>query len=78
MPAQHINDAWSSAEFYANKLLMQYRGVDETQVEWVKGIKVRRRVCDGGSIAESVRRVLSLCHCYAWVCQKKDFLQHCS
>jgi hypothetical protein len=40
LPAQHVNDAWGSAEFYANKLLMQYRGTDERQVEWVKGVKV--------------------------------------
>lgn len=39
-PAQHVRDSWAAAEFYANKLLMQYRGVDEAQVAWVKALKV--------------------------------------
>ena len=25
-PAQHVADAWQSAEFYANKVLMEHRG----------------------------------------------------
>eukprot|EP00878_Enallax_costatus_P031269 GHUV01034183.1.p1 GENE.GHUV01034183.1~~GHUV01034183.1.p1 ORF type:complete len:432 (+),score=154.97 GHUV01034183.1:2250-3545(+) len=38
-PAQHISESWNSAEFYANKLLKEFRGVDENQVNWVKGLK---------------------------------------
>ena len=39
-PAQHISESWNSAEFYANKLLKEIRGVDENQVNWVKALKV--------------------------------------
>ncbi|GIL62665.1 hypothetical protein Vafri_16850 [Volvox africanus] len=38
-PRQHVLDCWQSAEFFANKLLMEFRGKDEDQVAWVKGLK---------------------------------------
>ncbi len=40
-PAQHIGECWQAAEFYANKLLMEFRGKDEAQVSWVRSLKVR-------------------------------------
>lgn len=27
-PTQHVADAWQSAEFYANKVLMEHRNTD--------------------------------------------------
>ncbi|GLI62223.1 hypothetical protein VaNZ11_004819 [Volvox africanus] len=38
-PRQHVLDCWQSAEFFANKLLMEFRGKDEDQVAWVRGVK---------------------------------------
>lgn len=40
-PGQHISECWNAAEFFANKLLKEFRGVDENQVNWVKALKVR-------------------------------------
>lgn len=40
-PAQFIAETFQSAEFYMNKILMEYRGKDENQVSWVKALKVR-------------------------------------
>jgi adenylyl cyclase-associated protein len=40
-PRQHVADCWQSAEFFCNKLLMEFRGKDEQQVTWAKGLKVR-------------------------------------
>lgn len=40
VPAQHITESWNSAEFFANKLLREFRGVDEAQVAWVQALKV--------------------------------------
>lgn len=39
-PAQFVLDCWNTAEFFANKLLMEYRNKDETQVLWIRGAKV--------------------------------------
>jgi len=39
-PAQHIAESWNSAEFFANKLLKDFRGVDDRQVAWAKALKV--------------------------------------
>ena len=39
LPAQHIEEAWQSAEFYANKILMEFRGKEPKQVSWVKLLK---------------------------------------
>ncbi len=40
MPVPHVEQSWQSAEFYANKILTQYRNVDNKHVEWVKQLKV--------------------------------------
>lgn len=39
LPAQHIEEAWQSAEFYANKILMEYRSKEPKHVIWVKQLK---------------------------------------
>lgn len=39
-PAQHISECWNSAEFFSNKLLKDFRGVDDRQVAWAKQLKV--------------------------------------
>jgi adenylyl cyclase-associated protein len=41
LPAQHVAESWNSAEFFANKLLREFRGVNEAQVAWVQALKVR-------------------------------------
>ncbi|KAG2497073.1 hypothetical protein HYH03_005069 [Edaphochlamys debaryana] len=38
-PRQLVADAWQSAEFYSNKLMMEFRGKDDSQVEWAKALK---------------------------------------
>lgn len=38
-PAQHISECWNSAEFFSNKLLKDFRGVDDRQVAWAKQLK---------------------------------------
>ncbi len=40
VPGQFVADCWNTAEFFANKLLMEYRNKDETQVLWIRGTKV--------------------------------------
>ncbi len=46
-PPQHVADSWQSADFYANKLLMESRagtappGAAEAAIAWVKAFKVR-------------------------------------
>ena len=39
MPVAHVSEAWQSAEFYSNKILMQYRASAPEHVEWVKAVK---------------------------------------
>lgn len=41
LPPQHVDESWQSAEFYANKLLMEHRNTDAgaTQVAWVRTLK---------------------------------------
>lgn len=41
LPRQHVAESWQASEFYANKVLMEWRGKDDNQVAWVKGVKVR-------------------------------------
>ena len=38
-PAQHIDEAWQSAEFYANKILTEFRNKAPKHVTWVKQLK---------------------------------------
>lgn len=40
MPVKSVEEAWNSAEFFANKILKQYRGSDNNQVDWIKALKV--------------------------------------
>jgi adenylyl cyclase-associated protein len=39
MPMKTVQEAWNSAEFFANKLLMEYRSKDMRHVEWVNALK---------------------------------------
>ncbi len=39
LPAQHIDEAWQSAEFYANKILTEFRNKEPRHVTWVKQLK---------------------------------------
>ena len=39
LPAQHIDEAWQSAEFYANKILTEFRNKEPKHVTWVKQLK---------------------------------------
>ena len=38
-PAQHVEEAWQSAEFFANKVLMEHRGTNDAHVDWIKRLK---------------------------------------
>ncbi|XP_057748757.1 cyclase-associated protein 1-like [Arachis stenosperma] len=39
MPIAHVEDSWQMAEFYSNKVLVEYRNKDPNHVEWVKALK---------------------------------------
>ena len=39
LPTQHIEEAWQSAEFYANKVLMEFRNTEPAHVNWIKNLK---------------------------------------
>ncbi|KAI3769777.1 hypothetical protein L6452_00890 [Arctium lappa] len=39
MPIAHVEECWQSAEFYSNKVLIEYRNKDPDHVEWVKALK---------------------------------------
>ncbi|KAL4424859.1 hypothetical protein ABPG77_011109 [Micractinium sp. CCAP 211/92] len=39
LPAQHVEDAASAADFYANKVLMEWRAKDFNHVSWVQALK---------------------------------------
>ncbi|KAK3272657.1 hypothetical protein CYMTET_19060 [Cymbomonas tetramitiformis] len=39
MPVATVDESWQSAEFYSNKLLREFKGVDDNKVEWVKAVK---------------------------------------
>ncbi|GAX75045.1 hypothetical protein CEUSTIGMA_g2489.t1 [Chlamydomonas eustigma] len=38
-PPQHVLDSWQSAEFYATKVMTEFRSKDVAHVNWVKGLK---------------------------------------
>lgn len=38
-PVAHVEESWQSAEFYNNKVLVEYRNKDANHVEWAKAIK---------------------------------------
>ncbi|MEW5318136.1 MAG: hypothetical protein WDW38_009382 [Sanguina aurantia] len=39
LPRQHIADSWQGAEFFTNKILMEFKGKEEAQVGYVKALK---------------------------------------
>lgn len=39
LPAAHVEESWQTAEFYNNKVLVEYRNKDSNHVEWAKAIK---------------------------------------
>ena len=39
LPGTQVDEAWSSAEFWTNKVLTQYRGKDDRHVAWVTALK---------------------------------------
>ncbi|KAI3786326.1 hypothetical protein L1987_39925 [Smallanthus sonchifolius] len=39
MPIGHVEECWQSAEFYSNKVLIEYKNKDSNHVEWAKALK---------------------------------------
>ncbi|KAL7002703.1 F-actin-capping protein subunit alpha [Sarracenia purpurea var. burkii] len=39
MPIAHVEDSWQMAEFYNNKILVEYKNKDPNHVEWAKALK---------------------------------------
>ncbi|KAK7310635.1 hypothetical protein RJT34_08255 [Clitoria ternatea] len=39
MPIAHVEESWQMAEFYSNKVLVEYRNKDPNHVEWAKALK---------------------------------------
>ncbi|XP_022727364.1 cyclase-associated protein 1-like [Durio zibethinus] len=39
MPIAHVEESWQMAEFYNNKILVEYRKKDQNHVEWAKALK---------------------------------------
>ncbi|XP_057783085.1 cyclase-associated protein 1-like [Salvia miltiorrhiza] len=39
MPTAHVEESWHMAEFYSNKILVEYKNKDPNHVEWVKVLK---------------------------------------
>jgi len=39
LPGPFVKESWESAEFYANKVIMENRGKHENHVEWAKALK---------------------------------------
>ncbi|XP_065856597.1 cyclase-associated protein 1 [Euphorbia lathyris] len=39
MPIAHVEESWQMAEFYNNKILVEYRSKDPNHVEWAKALK---------------------------------------
>ncbi|PSS26049.1 Cyclase-associated protein [Actinidia chinensis var. chinensis] len=39
MPIAHVEESWQMAEFYNNKILVQYKSKDPNHVEWAKALK---------------------------------------
>ncbi|CAI9294692.1 unnamed protein product [Lactuca saligna] len=39
MPIGHVEECWQSAEFYNNKVLVEYKNKDPYHVEWAKALK---------------------------------------
>ncbi|KAF5778433.1 putative cyclase-associated protein CAP/septum formation inhibitor MinC [Helianthus annuus] len=39
MPIAHVEESWQAAEFYNNKVLVEYRNKDSNHVEWARALK---------------------------------------
>ncbi|RDY12976.1 Cyclase-associated protein 1, partial [Mucuna pruriens] len=39
MPIAHVEESWQMAEFYSNKVLVEYKNKDSNHVEWAKALK---------------------------------------
>ncbi|KAF8406428.1 hypothetical protein HHK36_008515 [Tetracentron sinense] len=39
LPIAHVEESWQMAEFYSNKILVQYKNKDPNHVEWAKAMK---------------------------------------
>ncbi|KAI9123973.1 hypothetical protein K1719_005273 [Acacia pycnantha] len=39
MPNAHVEESWQMADFYCNKVLVEYRNKDANHVEWAKALK---------------------------------------
>ncbi|KAJ0077469.1 hypothetical protein Patl1_36396 [Pistacia atlantica] len=39
MPIAHVEESWQMAEFYNNKILVEYKTKDPNHVEWAKAVK---------------------------------------
>lgn len=39
MPIAHVEESWQAAEFYNNKVLVEYRNKDPNHVEWARALK---------------------------------------
>ncbi|KAL0376145.1 UNVERIFIED_CONTAM: Cyclase-associated protein 1 [Sesamum calycinum] len=39
MPTAHVEESWHTAEFYSNKILMEFKNKDANHVEWVTALK---------------------------------------
>lgn len=39
LPAAHVEESWQTAEFYNNKVLVEYKNKDSNHVEWAKAMK---------------------------------------
>ncbi|KAI4298347.1 hypothetical protein L6164_031920 [Bauhinia variegata] len=39
MPIAHVEESWQMAEFYCNKVLVEYRNKDPNHVEWAKALR---------------------------------------
>ena len=38
-PPLHVQESWAAAEFYANKVLMEWKAKDPAHVPWVQAVK---------------------------------------
>ncbi|KAM7479298.1 hypothetical protein LguiA_027511 [Lonicera macranthoides] len=39
LPIPHVEESWHAAEFYNNKILVEYKNKDQNHVEWAKALK---------------------------------------
>lgn len=39
LPGPHVEESWQSAEYYNNKVLVEYKGKDANHVEWARALK---------------------------------------